>query len=321
MAKKQPKAKKVKEWHIWAHLPITKFVKSLTEKDKKQKIVLFCAEEYELPDSQSIEMFSKLNDYNDVHIIFGTYGFDHIDTKKYPNIKFYSFPTYFLYFALYEGRLDIPKERTVDTLFTCMNHQPHEHRHAMMYYLSQEKLLKNNYYSWHFHRPTPKRFRPWKIKMNYIDGQFKGQQGEYPPPMYKSAINLVTESTSNIQFITEKTYSSIIRKQPFIVYGCQGINQQLEEHGFKLYRNVIDYSFDDEPNNDLRAEKIAKELKRLSEYDPAELYKQMTEIAAYNQTVAKELIKSQYGVPELALTFKYYNTILQERLWKLDSLE
>ena len=283
--------------------------------------MMFCAEEYELANDINENMFTKLNELGNVNIMFGTYNLDHVPVEKYPNINFSTFPMYFLYFAFYEGRIDIPKTREINTLFTCMNHQPHNHRFAMMYYLDKEKLLKNNHYSWHFNVKGPGRFWPYKPKINYVDGRFIGQQGQYPKEMYESAINLVTESTSDIAFITEKTFSSIIRKQPFIVYGCQGINSKLVDFGFKLYDNVIDYSFDTEPDADLRAEKIAKELKRLSNYNPADLYEQMKDTAKYNQTIAKQIILNQEGVPEMALKFKYYENIIQEKKWKLDSLE
>lgn len=67
---------------------------------------------------------------------------------------------------------------------------------------------------------------------------------------------MVDNSNNTSLCISEKTYKPIYNLQPFVIYGQQGVNKELESHGFKLYHDHFDYSFDDEPDNILRYKKM-----------------------------------------------------------------
>jgi len=82
---------------------------------------------------------------------------------------------------------------------------------------------------------------------------------------YKSAaIDVVTETAllnHHVNFISEKTFKSIMFKMPFIISGDKGNNKELLRHGFKLYDMLFDYSFDDLDSYVDRNNNITKQLK------------------------------------------------------------
>jgi len=72
-----------------------------------------------------------------------------------------------------------------------------------------------------------------------------------------------TSFSNNKIFITEKTPKSIRNLHPFLILGDWKIHSKLKELGFVLYDNLIDYSFDDIEDNDLRFIKFTEEVQRL----------------------------------------------------------
>lgn len=82
---------------------------------------------------------------------------------------------------------------------------------------------------------------------------------------YKSAvIDIVNETALKyhpVNFLTEKTFKSIMYKLPFIISGDKGINNELLRHGFKLYDMLFDYSFDEYDGYVNRNNAIINQLK------------------------------------------------------------
>ncbi len=91
----------------------------------------------------------------------------------------------------------------------------------------------------------------------------------YIDELYKSSIiDVVTETAlldNHVNFISEKTFKSIMFKMPFIISGDKGNNKELLRHGFKLYDMLFDYSFDDFDSYIDRNNAITKQLKAYCE--------------------------------------------------------
>ncbi len=62
-------------------------------------------------------------------------------------------------------------------------------------------------------------------------------------------------------FWSEKTFRAIYHMQPFIIWGQQNINKNLEKFGYKLYEDTFDYSFDSEEDTYLRWCKLFEVIK------------------------------------------------------------
>jgi hypothetical protein len=81
----------------------------------------------------------------------------------------------------------------------------------------------------------------------------------------ESLLYLVTETvaTGRRHHLTEKTFKPIALGMPFIIVGTQGSLKYLRSYGFKTFDDLWDESYDDEPDDHKRIEKIAEVLKLL----------------------------------------------------------
>ena len=65
--------------------------------------------------------------------------------------------------------------------------------------------------------------------------------------------------------MTEKKFKPIALGMPFIIVGTQGSLKYLRSYGFKTFGDLWDDSYDDEPDDHKRIEKIAHTLKLLDD--------------------------------------------------------
>ena len=82
-----------------------------------------------------------------------------------------------------------------------------------------------------------------------------------------SLLYLVTETLAQGQrlHLTEKTFKPICMRMPFVLAGTQGSLRYLRSYGFRTFSHVWDESYDDEPNDVLRMERIASLIVSLDE--------------------------------------------------------
>lgn len=96
------------------------------------------------------------------------------------------------------------------------------------------------------------------------------------PAYSKTALNIITETTSDQQFFTEKTWKPMYAKQLFLMISSVGSIERLRSFGFDTYDDIIDHSYDKEPNLEKRIQMVVAEMKRL-ENDIFDLHQQTTE--------------------------------------------
>jgi len=126
--------------------------------------------------------------------------------------------------------------------------------------------------------------QPLKNKYPDVESVFAEQplplnfEGETDHPMHscwlslfdqsaESLLYLVTETvaTGRRHHLTEKTFKPIAMGMPFIIVGTQGSLRYLRSYGFKTFGDLWDESYDDEPDDSKRIEKIAHTLKLLDD--------------------------------------------------------
>lgn len=160
--------------------------------------------------------------------------------------------------------------------------------------------------------------KPLKDKYPDIEEVFAAQQlpinfaGETDHPMHScwlslfdeaadSLLYLVTETvaTGRRHHLTEKTFKPIAMGMPFVIVGTQGSLKYLRSYGFKTFGNIWDESYDDEPDDQIRIEKIGKLLKELEDMgkDKEILF-----------DTAKEIIQHNWD--------HFYNGGFEEILWQ-----
>jgi hypothetical protein len=82
--------------------------------------------------------------------------------------------------------------------------------------------------------------------------------------------------------LTEKTFKPIALGMPFVIVGTQGSLKYLRSYGFKTFGDLWDESYDDEPDDYKRIEKIAQVLKHLDTSDRQTIFKSAQEIIQHN---------------------------------------
>jgi hypothetical protein len=180
-------------------------------------------------------------------------------------------------------------ERTINKTFLAPNRivaGERQHRLEMLYWIFRLGM-SNNHVSCPSVCPAENipildAVQPLKNKYPDIETVFAQQslplnfEGETDHPMHscwlslfdqsaESLLYLVTETvaTGRRHHLTEKTFKPIALGMPFIIVGTQGSLRYLRSYGFKTFGDLWDESYDDEPDDSKRIEKIAKVLKLL----------------------------------------------------------
>jgi hypothetical protein len=118
-----------------------------------------------------------------------------------------------------------------------------------------------------------------------------------PEEWNQSLFHVITEATHLAAFPSEKTAIPLLMKKPFLVFGCVGFHKLLVELGFKLYDEVVDYSFDDEPDLQLRAEKYVQSVSKLTALNLQDTYALLKPKIDFNYNRVLEIIKLKEFIP------------------------
>jgi hypothetical protein len=102
----------------------------------------------------------------------------------------------------------------------------------------------------------------------------------------ESLLYLVTETvaTGRRHHLTEKSFKPIAMGMPFVIVGPQGSLRYLRSYGFRTFGDLWDESYDDEPDDAKRIEKIAQVLKLLDglEEHRQDIFESAQEIIKHN---------------------------------------
>jgi hypothetical protein len=180
-------------------------------------------------------------------------------------------------------------KRTISRTFLAPNRivaGKRQHRLEMLYWIFKLGLT-NNHVSCPAVCPAENisihdAILPLKDQYPDIDSVFAEQslprnfEGETDHPMHscwlslfdqsaESLLYLVTETvaTGRRYHLTEKTFKPIAMGMPFIIVGTQGSLRYLRSYGFRTFGDLWDESYDDEPDDQKRIEKIARVLELL----------------------------------------------------------
>lgn len=107
---------------------------------------------------------------------------------------------------------------------------------------------------------------------------------EYPDKFYNSYLHIITETTVlDTGFFSEKMFKPIIYFQPFVLVGQYRALEYFREIGYKTFSDVIDESYDIEPNLELRLKKASTAaINFIQRNDLDEVMKQLWPIFEHN---------------------------------------
>jgi hypothetical protein len=180
-------------------------------------------------------------------------------------------------------------ERTINKTFIAPNRivaGEREHRLKMLYWIFRLDM-SNNHISCPAVCPAENiaivdAVQPLKNKYPDIKSVFEQQSlpinftNETGHPMQSCWLDLFDESAESLLYLvtetvatgrrhhlTEKTFKPIALGMPFVIVGTQGSLRYLRSYGFRTFGDLWDESYDDEPDDSTRIEKIAQVLKLL----------------------------------------------------------
>ncbi len=165
--------------------------------------------------------------------------------------------------------------------FLSLNRSPRLHRGKMFNYLKKNNLLKYGYVSY--------------IDENYyVDGELTtnaedNQAGAFIEREYfeNSYFNIVTETWfyEKSLFLTEKIFKSVIYHQPFLLLSGYHSLKLFKELGYKTFDSIIDESYDDIKDDEIRFSMIMDQITRLSKMtidEVHDMYLSVKGILEYN---------------------------------------
>lgn len=326
-------------WHIWSDSNLESVVNNLNYEDS---LTILSAEEAYYPAKtliektipidengwpesfgNYIEFEKKLKNIKSVDIILGTD--DPLVVNDYSKLgTVHSWNNFFLYRSLtflnFEKRSNSIRPAK---LFISLNTRAHYHRCLLIDLLFKNQLFDDGIISWHNEpsgwKDSTYRWQYWTPRILSFDKNYVPRsndrsilQHRLPAEINDAFLMLITETFTSHFFITEKTWHAILAEKPFIVFGSQGFHKKIQDMGFELYKDIIDYSFDLEPDISKRAELIVKELKRLNTMNFFDMNNVITQKIKKNKLLALDMARNEYGIPVLAKNFKCYKEIINQ---------
>jgi hypothetical protein len=203
--------------------------------------------------------------------------------------------------------LSVPKKH-----FTSMINLQRTWRHYIVNQIFKNDLYKYGEYAFRIKKIKEiKDFDSWIPTDIRLDDDVNNDklidQNIIPDKYLESAFDIVVETLNDSFFITEKTLRPIITKKPFIVFSCENFHYKLQNYGFKLYDEIINYDFDRILDSKKRFDAQILELKRLKDiYTPEEIYhitKEKT-IFNYNKLLEYKYKKTPDYIPDEIWNFE-----------------
>lgn len=133
----------------------------------------------------------------------------------------------------------------------------------------------------------PNRTNPADLRLEdfhlFLDSYFSviPETGYYNP----ATLVYTYEPLEDCVFFSEKTYKSLLLKQPFILLARKGSLAELRRRGFKTFSPMIDETYDTIENDQERMDAIVEEVARLSkqsEHEWEQWVIKMRDIVEYN---------------------------------------
>jgi hypothetical protein len=95
--------------------------------------------------------------------------------------------------------------------------------------------------------------------------------------------SIITETKYQSAYFTEKTAKALLGGRIFVLFSGRGSLRSLRQAGFQTFGDIIDESYDDVDDHDLRFSMAWKQIEALAQTDPREIYKKFGHITQHNQ--------------------------------------
>jgi hypothetical protein len=151
----------------------------------------------------------------------------------------------------------------------CLNSTPQPHRTLLWKLLNEKSVIDKIEYSFIEPHDNTVYSWPYPIKLESEKGGFNQKQIGVEHPVYGDcAVNVVTETTVERGFISEKTCKPFEARQIPVLVGPIGLNQVLVDFGLDMFEDIVPWrTWDSEVDHNIRVEKIANFVAQWIESD------------------------------------------------------
>ena len=239
------------------------------------------------------------------------------DPNVYTGYHWFGGVSWFWYFMIMKHitrRYDLKhNEKKYDFLY--LNKVPRQHRKDLYKHLKSKNLIDNSLTSFTKHPTNPhdldKDYELPFLKRTEFYPAYGMDQEVYAKPYEATMASIVSETNVNNTdvFITEKLWKAVLMEHVFVVHGNQHYLKTIQGMGFKTFSNIIDESYDNEPDQQKRIEKLTKTIEDLKRKDWKEIYQQTDSIRKHNkQHFYNKKSFSEQVNKEMLSWFKFFDS-------------
>lgn len=141
----------------------------------------------------------------------------------------------------------------------CLNHNPRSFRTQLWLEFNKREIIQHMVYT--FRDPGDQIGHAYDYPLTLEQDQTAKTEmamGIEHDVYDQCAVNLVTETSVSMPFISEKTCKPFMARQIPIILGCVGINQFLQDIGLDMFTDIVPWNtWDHEPDATVRVTRIA----------------------------------------------------------------
>lgn len=297
-------------YDLWDSFDFEKIVLDITH-IRPEKIVILGENEW---DPWFTPEFVKAINQSDTQFLYitGAKESDYIKSKfEKAGIKNYSlqyWPTFWFNYS--EQALSTPDHRNYTAKtdfkypFISLNNRGHIHRLKYLDEMAKRNLLDKGIVTWHdIHNENKhielKHFdRDTRLKIN-DDFDTKLDSFIVPDQFHDSLFDFVTECCYETIMFSEKTAIPLLLRKPFAVLSAPYYHKFLTDLGFKLYDEIIDYSFDSELDLEKRITLFVNNIEKVSKItDLTAVYETLREKIEFNYYHYYDVMKNIDLIPK-----------------------
>lgn len=305
-------------WQAWDDKVL--FAQDVFTKDY-DRVIFCCLNEWEWPICCSRQLFDlpieelneRLKEKNiTLEIIYS--GKLRDEVENYSNIVTTSTNIWFAIAGLSQLKyfdVEYLTNTKLEYPFISLNHRSHPHRCLLIDLLARENLVDKGAITWHNVSNSSYDWKYFEPKTLQLTDGFEPMWDRPPKEYFQSFCQLISESTVRSTIMSEKAFSPLFFKKPFIVQSAPGFYEHMDEYGFVRYDEIFNYNFDKEDDDTIRTEMIIENVKQIANKSLAELEQlliQLTPKLEHNYKIAYNLATDSSNYPPILQDIlNYYN--------------
>jgi hypothetical protein len=261
------------------------------------------------PEYDILKEYKISNPQSVIRILSGENTTDYVNEDL---IEIYHYPVIFFINTIntYKDMISDVKQHPLTHKICSFNNFGHYYRCMLIDRLYRDNIInESNLISWQNKKVDQTYTFNWfETKQILVDDFQESQFNVNRHPNYDSTfLHVVTETSNEHFFITEKTVKPLILGRPFIVYSKPGFNHMLQDMGFELYDEIIDYTFDLIQDREEYCEGLVDQIKKIDKLS-------FTELENINKTLIPKIQRNQQRALDIRYDGRFQDIVMSE--WK-----